>query len=359
MTFRRLSLPVALSIALLGVALSACGPGEPTEASAPPPDTTAATPPPVNVTVRQVASMPLTERIELSGTLAPWVEVDVSTELGGRVDLLGFDKGDAVQEGQLLARVGTDMLEAALAETRAALQGAEATYERARQLVERQAVPEQELIEATAQFEIRKAQVAQAELRVERSLVKAPISGVALLRDVEVGEVLAPGELITTIHRVNRLKAEIGIPESDIAVIETGTRATLRFDAYPDRMFEGRVHFIAPGTRGNSRTFPAEIEVANPVGELRPGMVARVSLVKRVFEDAVVVSRDALHERDAGMVAVVLDGDVARVRNLSLGPVEGDRVLVEEGLAAGEWLIVSGQRGLVDGQPVQVVERLE
>jgi multidrug efflux pump subunit AcrA (membrane-fusion protein) len=71
----------------------------------------------------------------------------------------------------------------------------------------------------------------------------------------------------------------------------------------------------------------------------------------------VVVSRDVLQERDDGTVAVVLDGEVARVRSVSLGAAQGNRVVVDEGLTAGEWLIVRGHRGLVDGQKVAVVER--
>ena len=88
-------------------------------------------------------------------------------------------------------------------------------------------------------------------------------------------------------------------------------------------------------------------------------MIARVSLTRRTYHAAVVVPRDVLQERDLGSVAIVLDDDVARVRVTSLGAIQGDRVVVEEGLAAGEWLIVSGHRGLVDGQRVQVVERRE
>jgi multidrug efflux pump subunit AcrA (membrane-fusion protein) len=88
-------------------------------------------------------------------------------------------------------------------------------------------------------------------------------------------------------------------------------------------------------------------------------MIARVSLVRRSYPAAVVVPRDVLQERDTGTVAVLLDGDVARVRPVRLGAVEGDRVVIDEGLTAGEWLIVSGHRGLVDGQRVQVVERQE
>ena len=230
---------------------------------------------------------------------------------------------------------------------------------RATALVERQAVPRQTAIDAASVYEAAQARVAQSRLRLERSTVRAPVSGVAISRDVEPGEVLPPGTLITTIHRLDRLKAVVGIPENDVGLFKTGGAATLTVDAWPDRVFEGRIAFIAPSAVGPTRTFASEIALQNADGALRPGMIGDVSLVRRVVEDAVVVSRDALQERDIGTVAIVLDGETARVRPVTLGGTEGDRVLIEDGLEPGEWLIVSGQRNLIDGQAVQVTERLE
>lgn len=341
---------VLLPLVLAGVA---CGAGDDVVADA------LVAPPPVNVAVVRVTSSALTERVELSGRLEPWVEVQISSELGGMVEQIGFEKGDFVTEGQVLARVGTDLYAAALAEAEALLSGAESTYNRATALVERQAVPRQTAIDATSAYEAAQARVAQSRLRLERSTVHAPVSGVAISRDVEPGEVLPPGTLVTTLHRLDRLKAVVGIPESDVGLFHTGGTATLTVEAWPDRAFEGRIVFIAPSAIGSTRTFVSEIAVQNTDRALRPGMIANVLLVRRVVEDAVVVSRDALQERDSGTVAIVLDGERARVRPVTLGGSEGDRVLVEAGLAAGEWLIVSGQRNLIDGQVVEVTERRE
>jgi RND family efflux transporter MFP subunit len=314
-------------------------------------------PPPVNVAATRVQTASLSERIELSGRLEPWVEVRVASELGGLVEEVGFQKGAFVKQGQVLARVGSDMHEASLAEAEALLTGAEATYNRARQLVERQAVPKQQAINATTEYEAARARVAQTRLRLERSVIRAPVGGIAITRDIEPGEVLAPGTVVTTIHRVDQLKAVVGIPDADIGLFKRSGTATVHVDAWPDRHFEGRIHFVAPSATGSTRTFPAEIAVGNQDGALRPGMIARVSLVRRSYDAAVVVPRDALQERDTGTVAVLVDDDVARVRPVRLGAIDGDRVVIEDGIDAGEWLIVSGQRGLVEGQRVQVVER--
>ena len=85
-------------------------------------------------------------------------------------------------------------------------------------------------------------------------------------------------------------------------------------------------------------------------------MIARVALVKRKLEGVIVLERDVLQDRDAGPVAVVAESGIASVRELTLGASEGNRVVVETGLEPGELLIVTGQRGLISGQAVEVVE---
>ena len=162
------------------------------------------------------------EQIELSGNLEPWVEVHVASEFGGLVEDVGFEKGAFITADQVLARVGSDLHQAALEEAEAMLAGAKATYERALALVERQAVPKQSAINATAEYKASRARVAQSRLRLERSIVSAPVSGVAVTRDVEPGEVLSPGAPVTTLHRLDRLKAIVGIPENDVTLFRTG-----------------------------------------------------------------------------------------------------------------------------------------
>jgi membrane fusion protein (multidrug efflux system) len=345
-------------LALLGMLAitPGCGSGEArSEGASLEAESTAA--PAVSVEVWELAPQSLVERVELSGELEPWVHVSVSAELGGTVETVGFREGQRVRQGQTLARVGTDLLEAALAEARARLEGAQAVYRKTDELFKREHVPRQELIAATSALHAAEAQARQAELRLERSIIEAPISGIAVSREIEPGEVVSPGAPITELYRVDRLKAVAGIPENDIAWFQVGGAAAIAVDAFPGRVFPGRIHLVGPAAVGPSRTFPTEIAIENPDGELRPGMIARVALVKRELEDVVVVERDVLQDRDSGPVAVVADGDVARVRELTLGATEGNRVVIEKGLEPGERLIVTGQRGLIDGQAIEVRER--
>lgn len=312
--------------------------------------------PAVNVSVQKIHPSVLRDQLALAGRLEPWVEVRVSTELGGTVQEVGFDKGQRVAKGQVLARIGTDLLEASLAEAEAELVAAEANYNKSKELFDRQAVPRADLIAATSTYKRAEARADLAKLRVERSILRAPVSGIAIDREVERGEVVAPGSLVTVIHDVSKLKAAVGIPEDDIGFFRVGSDATIEVDAFPDRKFAGKIHFLGPAATGQNRTFPAEISIDNRSADLRPGMIVRAALVRRVYDDAVVVPRDAVLERDTGNVLFVMKGDRAELRKVKTGPSESGNIVVLEGLAAGEELIVSGHRNLIDGQKVRAVE---
>lgn len=312
--------------------------------------------PAVNVHAETLTADRLEDKLFLSGRLEPWVEVEVSTELGGTVQEVGFEKGRNVAKGQVLARVGTDLLEASLAEAEAELAAAEADFNKTTELFDRQAVPRQDLTEATSLYKRAEARVQQAKLRVERSIIRAPVAGVAVSRDIEDGEVLAPGAHITSIHQVSRLKAVAGIPENDISYFRVGGDVGVEVDAYPGEKFTGKIHFLAPAASEQNRTFQCEIALDNASGELRPGLIVRLSLVRRVFDEAIVVARDAVLERDEGNVAFVVEDGRARERKVKTGASEAGRIVILDGLAPGEKIIVSGHRNLVDGQRVRVVE---
>jgi membrane fusion protein (multidrug efflux system) len=330
---------------------SGCGPEDVAEAEA----NVNPEPPPVNVSVVKLKPETLKDEVKLAGRLEPWVEVQVSTELGGTVQEIGFDKGRRVKQGQVLARIGTDLLEASLAETEAALEHAESEFNKVTELFNRQAVPRQDLTSATSNYHGAQARVEQARLRVERSIVRAPVAGMAISREIEPGEFLPAGTLVTTIHQVSKLKAVVGIPENDIPYFHVGTEAHVEVDAYRDRSFTGTMHFLSPAATGQNRTFPAEVAIDNESGDLRPGMIVRVRLVKEVYEDLIVVPRDAVLERDTGYVAFVYEDGRAVLRNVETGPSEQGLIVVLDGLAPGENLIVTGHRNLVDGQPVRSV----
>ncbi len=346
--------PVAAGAVLLALGAVGCGEesGFAAEESASAPADSR-----VVVEVWPIAPGSLTDVLEISGRLEPRAEVLVSAELGGAVEEVLFDKGHRVEKGQLLARVGSDLLQAALNEAEADLDEARIEHERARRLVEREAAPEQTLTAAEANLKRTEARVESAQLRLARSEISAPADGVVVQRAIEPGEVVGPGSPVAVLHDTSRLRATVGIPETDIAFFRVGSPAEVQVDAYSDRSFEGRIAYIAPNATQPGRNFQAEVEIENEDGSLRSGLIVRTRLERHAYEQAVVIDRDLLMERDGVLYAFVLDGGEAAMRTVAIGPDEGDRVVITAGLAIGETLIVGGHRNLLDGQPVRVAAR--
>lgn len=352
--------PASFAVGLLAAGLLAAGcageSGLASEADAPAADEFRTA-----VAVAPIAPETLTDSLEISGRLEPRAVVHIASELGGRVEEVLFDKGDAVSAGQTLTRVGSDLLGAALAEAEAEVEAARIERDRAEALVEREASPRQSLDAADANLNRALARLEAARLRFERATVASPANGVVVERALEPGEVLAPGSPVATLHDTSVLVATIGIPEQDITFFSEGAPAEVVLDAYDGRTVAGRISYIAPAAVRPGRNFTAEIEVPNPDGGLRSGLVVRARLERRVFRDAVVVGRDLLVERDGALLAFVFrpeNGSAAagraEQREVTIGPDQEDRVVVTSGLEVGETLIVRGHRNLLDGQPVRL-----
>jgi membrane fusion protein (multidrug efflux system) len=300
----------------------------------------------------EIAPRAFQDELEVTAVLEPWDEVAVASELGGYVRVVDFEKGDRVDSGKVLARIGDDLAEAQLEQAKADLMAAEANHTKVSRLFERQAVPQQDLVAATSRRDRARAVVREMEIRLERSVVRAPIDGVALDRLVDPGEVVAAGQTVTRLQRMGRLKAVATVPDTEVAWLERGRRATLHVDAYPDRSFPARVFFIAPAAESATRSFTMELALDNREGLLRPGMVGRAALSRRTIADAIVVPLDALVTTSTGARAFVVEACRAEEREVTVAGREGARALVAEGLDAGDHLVIAGQRDLVTGQRV-------
>jgi membrane fusion protein (multidrug efflux system) len=306
--------------------------------------------------VRRIAPRPFRERLEVTGTLLPWEDVDISAELGGLVREIRFEKGQGVEADQLLARVGDDIARAQLEQARAELVDAEAKHRLAEQLFEREAIPEQELIAATSRRDAQRALVRERELKLERSLIRAPIAGVAVDEPVDEGEVVAPGTRITTLQKLDRLKLEADVPDTEIGWLAVGREGSIAVDAYPERTFDAEIRFLSPAADRSTRTFTVELELDNGERLLRPGMIARVSLLRREVSAGIVIPLDAVLNREDGQKVFVVEEGVAVERTVRVEGIEDDLALIGGGLEPGDRLVVDGQRQVGPGEPVRVRE---
>jgi membrane fusion protein (multidrug efflux system) len=198
-----------------------------------------------------------------------------------------------------------------------------------------------------------------ADIEMDESVVTSPIAGVVDYLFQEEGEYVRAGDPLARVVQVDRVKFVLGIPERDLPHFNLGDPVLAFVDAYPDRTFAGRIHRIATSADPSTLTFITEVEIDNADSALRPGMMAKAVLIRKMYPQSIAIPLfSVLKEGERHHVFVERDG-IAEQREITVGFFEGEHILVTDGLSDGDHLIVVGQRQLDGGEPVQVRETID
>jgi len=269
--------------------------------------------------------------VNATGNLEPKNQVDVSSELSGIVDSVDVDYNDHVTVGQVLAKLDTDKIEAGILQSKAALQSAEAQVLQARATVKESRaelerlkkahelsggrIPSRQELDAAEAAAARaaadeagaKAQVAEARAALEvketdrgKAIIRSPINGIVLSRNVEPGQTVAASlqapVLFTLAEDLTQMELHVGVDEADVGQVKEGQEAAFTVDAYPDRIFPARIKQVRYGaqTSGGVVTYTTVLEVDNSELFLRPGMTATADITVEKVEKAVLIPNAAL-----------------------------------------------------------------
>ena len=305
-------------------------------------------------TVRTLALQPETvsDVAVLSADLLPLRRATLAAEVAGTVEELRVELGQRVGQGQVLARIDTRALRQQVAEAEALFKQAQDRFERAEKLFAKRSITREQQIDAVASRDVAEARLASARLALEKSEVKAPWTGHISSKLVEVGDYAAPGQPLVEMVAMDRLKVRAAASAADVPYLEAGVPVVVRVDAFPDETFSGQVVRLGAELDSGTRTLDVEAEIDNRDLKLRPGLFGRMELRRRVLGDAVLVPLAAVVDFEDQKVVYVVEEGRAERRTVTLGPVIGARVVVEEGVGAGDRLIVSGQNQVADGQRV-------
>ncbi|OGQ94331.1 MAG: hypothetical protein A2284_08580 [Deltaproteobacteria bacterium RIFOXYA12_FULL_61_11] len=354
--------PLLFSLILAAAGLTACSPSEPVGTAAnaaTPQERTTLGPGPnsgnlTKVRIQVLEPTSFSRTITLSGVTDADQDLTFSAETAGRLEQLTVALGQRVKKGQEIARIDYAMQKAQADQAAVSLTLAKRTHERLTTLRGEEMISEQAIDEALARLQSAEAQHEIARVNLERSRLVSPIDGIVARTFADQGEYVAPGMPVLQVVDHSTIVVKAQLPENQIAEVKRGDRATVRIDALGTD-FEGKVHVILPAADPLSRTFQVRILVKNPEYRIRVGMAATVHLRVRDFKEVLVAPQDVVLEESAGRVVYLEEGGVARRRVVETALADGQRVLFTSGVAPGDRLIVLGQRGLSDGQQIQVV----
>jgi len=315
-----------------------------------------AEPPPVNTVVYPLYPSSIRDRLNLPGSIEPWTELELMAKVGGSVTEVLVEEGDEVTEGDILARIDDSDYTIAVQRAEAAYKLAKADYQRDRTIFSKGVIPEAQLDAKETAMLTAKADLDNARLLLSRTTIQAPLSGVVRRLDAKVGLLLAVGDPIGQLLRIDKVKAVIGIPESDVTAVRSLDEVNVTMQALDNQVIAGRIHFLSPSPDSSARLYKLELELNNPSRAIFPGMFVRADVVKRTVDDAITVPFYSVISRNDEQFVFIEEQGKARKKMVELGIMEQWMVEVKKGLKAGERLVIEGHRDIEDGQNIEVVK---
>jgi multidrug efflux system membrane fusion protein len=323
------------------------------------------------VEVEPVEARSVEYSVNAVGSVEAFERVEITSRIPGAVERVHFSEGNVVEPGSLLVEIEPERYRLAVRSARATLEKAQASEAEAmtglkrREMVNAQnpALVKEEDLDAwrtrvsTARAEVAQARsgVGLAELNLREAFVRAPAAGVIQTRNIQTGQYVQPGATLATLVRREPLLLRFQVPEQDAARIRPGMQA--RFSVRENaRQYSAELTHVAAAADSTSRMVPVTARVDDrDRAELRPGSFAQVTVPVGSTVEAPVIPQVAVRPSERGFLAFVVEGDVARERELQLGlSTEDGRVEVRSGVKRGERLVVRGAEALRDGAKVRV-----
>lgn len=290
----------------------------------------------------------------ISGTLEANEQVLMRSQVSGIVTDLYFKEGSVVRKGQPLLQIDNIELKAQLSQAETRQNLAAENEQRARQLLDKGGISQQEYDIASADLKSLQAQTELIRAQLAKTTIRAPFTGTIGLRAISAGEYLSPETVVARLVNTNPLKITFSVPEKYSAQVKINTELTFTV-AGSTKKYLAVVYAIEPAIEAATRTLQLRARAENPDGELRPGAFANVELPLSVIEDALLVPTEAVVPiQDGKKVFVARNGKAKEVKVQTATRREKD-ILITSGLQAGDTVLTTGVMSLKPESPVRVV----
>jgi len=320
-------------------------------------------PPPISVNIATAKSETIPNLLTAVGDLAAVHQVNVTSDVNGRITSIQFTAGASVKQGTPLVQLFDAPDQGDLANFKAQQRVAQISLDRAKQLAERQFGPQATVDNAQAAFDQASAGIAKTEAIISQKLVRAPFDGELGVRKVEVGQYLTAGTQIVSLTDLSVLYANFTVTEKDSAQLKVGQVVRIGVDAYPGRTFEGKITTVEPQIATETRNIRVQATMENPDKILKPGMFATTTVVLPDKPPVITVPETAVDYTLYGDSVYLLtekkeeDGKtkltVTRTFVQTGNRVEG-RAEILKGLKDGDRVVAVGQLKLQSGSAVTI-----
>jgi membrane fusion protein (multidrug efflux system) len=310
---------------------------------------------PVPVEVAEIMAGDIASYISATANLVAEDQVKVLSEAEGRVERLNVEEGDLVKKGQVLAILVQD--EARIAKSKVELKSSNtsAALLRAQDSFEQGLISSEAFDKLKMDHEIAMQEVAEAEWRLAKTVIRAPFTSRITERFITVGQHLRPGDELFTVADYDPLVARIYLPERDVYELEEGREVRITPAAGTELSFTGRIRQIAPVVDTATGTVKVTVEAVNAPAGVRPGAFVAIDIVRERHAGALLLPRESVIRELRTAHVFITEDNVAVKRPVTLGIEEGELVEVLTGVAEGDAVVTAGQGGLDDGQRIKIL----
>ncbi|MCD5406881.1 MAG: efflux RND transporter periplasmic adaptor subunit [Desulfotomaculum sp.] len=323
---------------------------------------------PVPVEVVPAVRVDLKQAVALTGEVIASSEIAVAAEVSGKVAAVHVKAGQPVRAGQLLFELENNdaqqrlrLEEATLLMRQISLELEQNNWARISQLDAAAAISKVELEQAETTLKLAQAQLDQSQISLDivqdsyhKLAVTAPAGGIVDNLNIAVGAMAGPQAVALKIIDLNPAVVKLNLSENIVGQVALGQEVTVAIRAV-NKTVVGKIRAVAPQIDNVTKAFPVEIEISNAGGEILAGMVATANISTGQIKDALVVPPEAVLMKNGLHKIFVLADGVAEERKVTVGETTADKTQILTGLAAGEQVVVAGNRLVSAGQKVQVV----
>ena len=324
-------------------------------------------PPPISVTVAQARPDTWNRRIRAVGTLVAFQGVDITTEESGIVTAINFKSGDEVESGTLLIDLDNRTEMANLESARAQYESDNSQYQRLLKLKDQSFVTKNDIDTQQSLVDIAEARINVAKTALSKKRIYAPFSGRLGIRQVDLGEYIAPGGVIVTLLSLDQLYLDFTLPESNFKDLVRDQLIDFKVRSYPERTFSARVETWNPQLDANTRNITIRAIVDNRERLLAPGMFADMQVRSRRQESVLTVPETSIFYNIYGQAVYILEKPEATendpdpdyrlaARQVEVAYRSEGVAGISSGIEAGDTVVTSGHLKLYPNLRVAIVD---
>ncbi len=318
--------------------------------------------PPITVAASRARVETWSEYLTALGTVKAVRGIRLTSEESGGVVRINFESGDSVEADHLMVVLNDRVEIARRGSQKATLELAKLQFSRNRELLEQRSVSHSDYDRSKADLDRARADLAETDAILANKRIRAPFSGITGIRQIELGDFVSPGTVVTTLQDLSALEIDFSLPAQSAPRLSPGQRIELQVDAFPGRIFEARLSALDSQIDPNTRNLQARARIQQGDG-LLPGMFATLRIFPGVSHNFITVPETAitysLHGNTLHVITEMADGALTTSSVIvEIGETRDGRTSVVAGIAPGDRVVTAGQNKLYRGARVVIDEKV-